>query len=91
MFEWRGSHDPARMFLVLSAALAGYVIGGIAGLVIGAGVFAGFGLLSHRFEPPGGRITLHEREMRKSRRYRTRYEATMQERARRASGYGISR
>jgi hypothetical protein len=91
MFDWRASHDAARMFLVLTAALAGYVIGGIAGLVIGVGVFAGFGLLSRHFEPPGGRITLHEREMRRSRRYRTRYEATMQERARRASGYGISR
>ena len=91
MFGGRVPDDPAHMFLVLSAALAGYVIGGIAGLVIGAGVFAGFGLLSRHFEPPGGRITLHEREMRKSRRYRSRYEATMQERARRASGYGISR
>jgi len=91
MFGRLGSNDAAPMFLVLSAALAGYVIGGIAGLVIGAGVFAGFGLLSRQFEPPGGRITLHEREMRKSRRYRTRYEATIQERARRASGYGFSR
>ena len=79
------------MFLVLTAALAGYVIGGVAGLAIGAGVFAGFGLLSRRFEPPGGRVTLHERQMRKSRRYRARFEATMEERARRASGYGISR
>ena len=77
--------------LVFSAALAGYVIGGIAGLVIGAGVFAGFGLLSQHLEPPGGRITLHERQMRKSRRYRARYEASSEERARRASGYGLSR
>ena len=91
MFGRCGWDDAARMFLVLSAALAGYVIGGIAGLVIGAGVFAGFGLVSRRFEPPGGRITLHEREMRRSRRYRARYEATLQERARRASGYGLSR
>lgn len=91
MFDWRVSHDAAPMFLVLSAALAGYVIGGIAGLLIGAGVFAGFGLISRYFEPPGGRITLHERKMRKSRRYRRRYEATMQERAHRASGYGLSR
>jgi hypothetical protein len=29
--------------------------------------------------------------MRKNRRYRARYEATIQERARRASGYGLSR
>jgi hypothetical protein len=79
------------MVLVFAAALAGYVIGGAAGLVIGAGVFAGFGLLSQRLEPPGGRITLHERQMRNSRRYRARYEATVQERARRASGYGLSR
>ena len=79
------------MFLVLTAALAGYVIGGVAGLVIGASVFAGFGLLSHRFEPPGERVTLHERHMRKNRRYRARYEATVQERASRASGYGLSR
>ena len=79
------------MFLVLTAALAGYVIGGVAGLVIGAGVFAGFGLLSQRFEPPGERVTLHERHMRKNRRYRARYEATIRERASRASGYGLSR
>ena len=79
------------MFLVLTATLAGYVIGGVAGLVIGAAVFGGFGLLSRRFEPPGGRIKLHERQMRKSRRYRARYEASIEERARRASGYGLSR
>lgn len=79
------------MVLVFAAALAGYVIGGVAGLLIGAGVFAVFGLLSYRLEPPGGRITLHERHMRKNRRYRAQYEATMQERARRASGYGLSR
>lgn len=79
------------MVLVLAAALAGYVIGGAVGLVIGAVVFAGFGLLSHRFEPQGERVTLHERHMRKNRRYRARYEATVQERARRASGYGLSR
>ena len=91
MFDRHVPDDAARMFLVLSAALAGYVIGGIAGLVIGAGVFAGFGLVSRQFEPPGGRITLHERQMRKSRRYRARYEASIEERARRASGYGLSR
>jgi hypothetical protein len=79
------------MFLVLAAALAGYVIGGVAGLLIGASVFAAFGLLSYRFEPRGERVTLHERHMRKSRRYRARYEASMAERARRASGYGLSR
>jgi hypothetical protein len=79
------------MILVFAAALAGYVIGGIAGASIGAGVFAVFGLLSQRLEPPGERITLHERQMRKSRRYRARYEATRQERAERAGGYGLSR
>ena len=79
------------MVLVFAAALAGYVIGGAAGLLIGAGVFALFGSLNHRFEPPGERVTLHERHMRKNRRYRARYEATIQERARRASGYGLSR
>jgi hypothetical protein len=79
------------MILVFAAALAGYVIGGIAGLAIGAGVFAVFGLISHRFEPPGERVTLHERHMRKNRRYRARYERTMQERAERAAGYGLSR
>lgn len=79
------------MVLVFAAALAGYVIGGVAGLLIGAVVFALFGLLSHRFEPPGERVTLHERQMRRNRRYRARYEATVQERARRASGYGLSR
>ena len=94
----KGSFLPARgrstlrdMFLVLAAALAGYVIGGVAGLFIGTGVFAAFGLLSNRFEPPGERVTLHERHMRRNRRYRARYEATIQERARRASGYGLSR
>ena len=86
-----GNRTLRRMVLVFAAALAGYVIGGVAGFVIGAGVFAVFGLLSHRFEPPGERVTLHERHMRRNRRYRTRYEATVQERARRASGYGRSR
>jgi hypothetical protein len=79
------------MVLVLAAALAGYVIGGVAGFLIGAAVFAGFGLLSQRFQPPGERVTLHERHMRRSRRYRARYEASMAERARRAEGYGLSR
>ena len=79
------------MVLVFAAALAGYVIGGMAGLLIGAVVFAGFGLVSQRFEPPGERVTLHERHMRRNRRYRARYEASMAERASRAQGYGLSR
>jgi hypothetical protein len=76
------------MVLVVAAALAGYVIGGFAGLLIGAAVFAGFGLLSERFQPPGERVTLHERHMRRNRRDRARYEASMAERARRAGATG---
>jgi hypothetical protein len=79
------------MFLVLTGALAGYVIGGLPGLVIGAVAFVALSAFSYRLEPPGERVTLHESQMRRNRRYRERYEATIQERARRASGYGFGR
>ena len=83
--------QPARMFLAITGAISGFVLGGVPGLAVGAVAFACLGLMARYFEPPGERVTLHERHMRRNRRYRARFEATQQERARRASGYGFGR
>jgi hypothetical protein len=67
------------MFLVLIAGLFGYAIGGWLGVAIGALAGAGVAVLSDAITPPSERETLHEHRMRRSRRYRGRYEALEQD------------
>jgi len=64
-----------RVLAVLVAGLIGYALGGWLGVAVGAGSATAVSVLLEPLTPPGDRQTAHEQRMRRSRRYRTRYEA----------------
>ena len=63
------------MFAVLAAGLVGYALGGWLGVAVGACSATAVTVLLEPLTPPGDRETAHERRMRRSRRYRARYES----------------
>ena len=63
------------MFAVLAAGLIGYALGGWLGVAVGACSATAMTVLLDPLTPPGDRETAHERRMRRSRRYRARYES----------------
>lgn len=63
------------MFAVLAAGLVGYALGGWLGVAVGACSATAVTVLLEPLTPPGDRETTHERRMRRSRRYRARYES----------------
>jgi xanthine/CO dehydrogenase XdhC/CoxF family maturation factor len=64
-----------RVLAVLVAGLIGYALGGWLGVAVGAGSATAVSVLLEPLTPPGDRQTAHEQRMRRSRRYRMRYEA----------------